>query len=165
MKTFISFLLLLAGIQITHVQAQELFRAKTALSLNVETGIFWNQSRVSYEQEIVYWPKKGVSMGFRLGLGHHGTLDPLLGDRRLVPSFTGTVAAYVLTGRKNHHFEAALGPEFFIPPLEFIYPVIPYAEVGYRCQSPSSGFFVRGFAGFIGGLGVGVGYSFPVKNR
>ncbi|MDX2285729.1 MAG: hypothetical protein NW241_16295 [Bacteroidia bacterium] len=168
MKAFIPFLLLLAGIQITHVQAQELFRAKTALSVN--TGVYLDglyPSRVFFEQEVVYWPKRGVSMGFRLGLGSAWQWANLsIGiENTWSGTLLGTATAYVLTGRKNHHFEAALGPELLIPSPEFFYPVVPYAEAGYRFQKPSSGFFVRGFIGSVSGLGVGVGYSFPVKNR
>ncbi len=161
----ITFLFLLVCPHFT--SAQEPFRAKTAMSVNlgVQTFPYWplGQARVSFEQEVVYWPKRGVSMGFRLGAGRILEITKLLRRQPGLASGTGMGTAYVLTGRKNHHFEAAVGPEFWFDRNEYTPPVLPYAEAGYRFQKPSNGFFVRGFLGTTSGLGVGVGYSLPVR--
>ncbi len=140
--------------------AQELFRAKTAISLNMGVS-FWGVGSPGFffEQELVYWPKRAVSMGFRLGARNF-----LYSNRPWGPLFSSFGSAYLLTGRKNHHFEAALGAEFLIPRTEFSWPVYPEVQVGYRYQKPSSGLFVRGSMVF-GGPSIGLGYSFPVKNK
>ncbi|MDX2285728.1 MAG: hypothetical protein NW241_16290 [Bacteroidia bacterium] len=159
MKTFISFLLLLACVQTAGAQ-KLFFRTKPALSVNMGVHIYGTgHPRVCFEQEAVYWLSKGVAMGFRLGAG------------RLLPANFGwawdqtettsvVAAAYVCTGRKNHHFEAALGPEFWIDGNEYGPPLVPYAEAGYRFQRPGGVLFVRSFAGITSGLGLGFGLAF-----
>ncbi len=165
MKKIFILLIILAFAQRSN--AQELLRPKTAISLELGVHvlpIFWGigHPRICLDQEVVFWPRRGVSMGVRLGVG-----------RIMGPDYfwvwendettTLLAAAYMLTGRKNHHFEAALGPEFWIDENEYGPPLVPFAQVGYRFQKPAGGFLFRTHIGITSGVGVGIGYSFPVR--
>ncbi len=145
--------------------AQSLPRPKTAISLEMGVHpVFWGigHPRICVDRELVFWPRRGVSMGIRLGAGRLLNAN-FNWDFQNTETTSLLAAAYMLTGRKNHHFEAALGPEFWIDENEYGPPLVPFAQVGYRFQKPAGGFLFRTHIGITSGLGVGVGYSFPVR--
>jgi len=75
----------------------------------------------------------------------------------------GYLAAVLMTGMNNHHFEARLGASYH--PLELTsrtefgdtdFPFIPVVTVGYRYQLPGHNQYFRASFG-SGGIGIGMG--------
>lgn len=78
-------------------------------------------------------------------------------------STTLVPVGYLLTGRRSHHFEFALGPEFWLDEDSYTPVLLPFTELGYRYQRPEGGLSLRVRAGLTSGLGLGIGYAFPLR--
>lgn len=166
MKNFVLFISIL--VFFTDISYAQQIPKRSNSSLGIDMGVHFQGigiTRIHFDKEVIYWPGRGVSMGARLAVGRPlaGGFEWGLGENN---STSLTAAAYLLTGRKNHHFEAALGPEFFIlPGSDVPFLLLPYADAGYRFQKPEGGLFFRARAGVTSGVGLGIGYSFPVKGK
>jgi hypothetical protein len=78
-------------------------------------------------------------------------------------STTWVPVGYLLTGRRSHHFELGLGPELWLDKDEYTPVLVPFFEMGYRYQRPEGGLSLRVRAGLTSGLGLGLGYAFPLR--
>ncbi|MEZ4773925.1 MAG: hypothetical protein R3D00_12140 [Bacteroidia bacterium] len=144
--------LCLMGVEILHAQ----MKGKSAIGvdigwypgLNPLTGIL-------YERQLGYADRQGLSFRFRTGI--YLGLEELGYDNAKIGIPT---VVTLLTGRNFHHFESSLGV-IWTPGNrnEYLPPLFPVAEIGYRYMPPNGGFVLRTRVGTTG-LGGGIGWAF-----
>lgn len=146
-----------------------------AIMLSVTSGFSQTESG---NEPSVYLKRNSVQVagGFiLLGASASGYYERIIGLKNLAFFARGGVGTFaffgsygnfmlleggIITHAKNtHHFEAALGPNYFFD-KDFQGIVMPSLSAGYRLQKPDGHFIFRTGIGYFQGLYVGVGYSF-----
>lgn len=129
--------------------------SKYNLYADVGTIAVLNSTSLNFEFNFATSKSKKINWYGRIGGGGAAVFYGPVG-------FGGFGGVTMLTGRKNHHFEASggaflgtdtgagYGDGFF---------ALPFLDLGYRFQKPKKSFIFRAKAGVLG-VGIGLGYAF-----
>lgn len=130
--------------------------SKNTTYLEFGTNYIVSSVFVNYERHFYSSATEKLHLYGRAGLGgaavfwHHA-------------GWGGLAGLTMLTGPKNHHFEASagafLGYESGGPSYKGTLFVLPLLDLGYRYQKPGKGFLFRAKVGTLS-LGIGLGYAF-----
>lgn len=149
----VGFLLLISSF--INAQTAANSASKNVIYVEVGTYLLISGASINYDFHLKSLKEGKINLYGRGGLGGTAVFYGPAG-------LGGLGGVTMLTGKKNHHFEASLGAfvgndngQGYGDGLF----VLPLLDLGYRFQKPQKGFVFRAKAGILG-VGIGLGYSF-----
>lgn len=153
-KTFFLYLIFLLCYNIVTAQTENV-SGMSKFNAYAEVGSNIGISSASINLEVLLATSKTGKLHWYGRTGFGGVVFFVEGSGK-----GGIGALTMLTGKREHHFEASAGVFLGRDNRDMVgYIVAPLIDLGYRFQKPEGGFIFRGKIGMLG-IGIGLGYAF-----